>query len=122
VFWFRPRSIEVRSRDPNFLVFSAADVVVCHGGSGTSLGALSTGLPLVIHPMFADQFINAETIAATGSCLVVRSKDSRELTSAIETVLADDSYRIQARVIADEIASMPDIADAFTRLAGSSQQ
>ncbi len=55
-------------------VFASADLVVCHGGSGTALGALQAGLPMVIHPMFADQHLNATKIEAAGACEVVKSK------------------------------------------------
>lgn len=34
-------------------VFPEADLVVCHGGSGTAFGALAAGVPLVTVPVFA---------------------------------------------------------------------
>ena len=45
--------------------------MVCHGGSGTVLGALAADLPLVIMPLFADQFANARTLADAGAAIVV---------------------------------------------------
>jgi UDP-N-acetylglucosamine transferase subunit ALG13 len=114
---FVPRNVHVESWVDQQSVFSTANLVVCHGGSGTSLGALSAALPIVIHPMFADQFVNAETIAATGAFVVVRSKDPTAMTTAIEAVLADKSFRIRARVVADEIASMPDLVHALEQVA-----
>jgi MGT family glycosyltransferase len=116
---FVPRNTHVEAWVDQQDVFAMADVVVCHGGSGTSLGALGAGLPLVIHPMFADQFVNAETIAATGACEIVKSKDSDATTIAIKTVLADTSYQNQTRLISEEIASMPDPADVLEQVAGS---
>ena len=38
---------------------------ICHGGSGTLLGALATGTPTVVIPFFADQPFNAERVVAT---------------------------------------------------------
>ena len=46
-------------------------VVVGHGGSGTTFGALAAGVPVVIVPLFADQFANAERVAEAGAALVV---------------------------------------------------
>ena len=46
-------------------VLSRAMAVVCHGGSGSTLGALAAGVPLVVVPLFADQPDNAERVAAT---------------------------------------------------------
>jgi UDP:flavonoid glycosyltransferase YjiC (YdhE family) len=40
--------------------------VVHHGGSGTTLGALAAGVPMVVVPLFADQPYNAERVEATG--------------------------------------------------------
>jgi hypothetical protein len=100
-------------------VFRTAAVVVCHGGSGTSLGALSAGLPMVIHPMFADQFINAQMIAAVGACETVTSRDAASFTTAIQRVLVGDSYRRHAQRIAQEMAAMPNLADALARVVGS---
>jgi UDP:flavonoid glycosyltransferase YjiC (YdhE family) len=37
---------------------TSADLVVCHGGSGTAFGALAAGVLIVVVPLFADQFEN----------------------------------------------------------------
>jgi Erythromycin biosynthesis protein CIII-like, C-terminal domain len=43
------------------------DVVVHHGGSGTTLGALAVGAPQLILPQGADQFANADAVGAAGA-------------------------------------------------------
>jgi UDP:flavonoid glycosyltransferase YjiC (YdhE family) len=43
------------------------DIVVSHGGSGTTIAALTRGLPTVAVPMFADQTHNADRLVAAGS-------------------------------------------------------
>ena len=52
-------------------VLARSSVVVCHGGSGSVLAALSAGRPLVIIPLFADQQQNADRVSATGAGLTV---------------------------------------------------
>ena len=47
-------------------VFPEADLVVCHGGSGTAFGALAAGVPLVTVPVFAGQFENSRRIGVRG--------------------------------------------------------
>jgi UDP:flavonoid glycosyltransferase YjiC (YdhE family) len=42
------------------------DAVLTHGGAVTTLAALSKAIPLVITPQGADQFIQAERVAAAG--------------------------------------------------------
>jgi UDP:flavonoid glycosyltransferase YjiC (YdhE family) len=94
-------------------VFVTADLVVCHGGSGTTLGALRAGLPMVVYPMFADQFTNASKMAALGVCEVVTSRDPVAMAESIHHVLTNDSYRTQALAIAGEMRSMLDVRSAL---------
>jgi hypothetical protein len=101
-------------------VLDAAEAVVCHGGSGTTLGALAAGVPVVIIPLFADQFANGATVTAAGAGIMVHAgqdgdgrpralgqDDTPRIAEAIETVRTAASYREQARRIAVEIASAP---------------
>lgn len=113
----------VRQRD----VFQDADVVVCHGGSGTVFGALAAGLPLVVIPVFADQFENGRLVAEAGAARVVGASpqtptgprrvvgdhDAPRITEAIGAVLATSAFRNQARRIAAEIAGTPTVDDAL---------
>ena len=55
-----------------------ARLVVCHGGSGTVLGTLAAGLPLIIMPLFADQATNGERLAGVGAARVVEPHELRE--------------------------------------------
>ena len=89
---------------PQAQALAAAALVVCHGGSGTVLGALAAGLPLVLTPMFSDQFPNAEAIAAAGAGVVT---DGDGLRAAIEHVLATPAYREAAQRIAGELRCAP---------------
>jgi UDP:flavonoid glycosyltransferase YjiC (YdhE family) len=106
-------------------VLSRADLVVCHGGSGTVLGALGAGVPVVAVPVFADQDDNARLVAEAGAGSVVRcgrgrngatragigKEDVPRITQAIEAVLEDPRYRADAQRVAEEMASAP-TADA----------
>ena len=109
-------------------VLDHADLVVCHGGSGTALGALAAGVPLVMVPLFADQFENARRIAKTRSGQVVETQitvdgarsvnvaAAPEITRSIEDVLGDVRYRDRARAIAAEMAATPTVEEVLTRL------
>lgn len=118
-----------------------ADLVVCHGGSGTTFGALAAGVPLVLVPLFADQFENARRVAAAGAGLTVTPDhtaggqptaappsgprrpltpaDAPRITDAIEAVLATSSYRHRAERLAAEMAATPPAGDVLDALAGS---
>jgi UDP-glucoronosyl and UDP-glucosyl transferase len=100
-------------------VFEAASIVVCHGGSGTSLGALSAGLPLVIHPMFSDQFVNAQMVADSGAGETVHQRDSAAFAASVRRVLSNDVYQQRAQRIAGEMATMPSLKMALEQAFGN---
>jgi UDP:flavonoid glycosyltransferase YjiC (YdhE family) len=125
-----PGQVRVEAWIDQAEVLRHADLVVCHGGSGTALGALAAGVPLVLVPLFADQFENARRIAATGAGLGVehapdsargsrRPIDARaapRVTDSIHAVLEDASFRRRARSIAAEMAAAPDTDALLARL------
>ncbi len=87
-----------------------ADVVVHHGGSGTTLGALAAGVPQLVLPQGADQFANAEALRTSGAAL--RLLPDEVSADAIADQVAkllprDTSHRDAARAIAVEISRMP---------------
>jgi UDP:flavonoid glycosyltransferase YjiC (YdhE family) len=125
-----PANVHVEAWVAQDEVLANAALVVCHGGSGTTFGALATGVPLVIVPMFADQPVNARLVSAAGAGLVVASPEpgsmdaigsfladaAPSLRAAIETVLANTSYRQAATRIADEMSALPSIDEVLSTL------
>ncbi len=109
-----PPNVHVERFVPQDDVFPHAAAAICHGGSGTTLGALAAGVPLVVAPMFADQPHNAERIAAVGAGLAMptRAATSDDLRRALSRVLEESSFRAAARRIAAEIAELPSVDDA----------
>lgn len=111
-----PPAVQVRRWVDQQDVLAAASAVLCHGGSGTVLGALAAGIPMVIHPMFADQAQNARALEGLGVARVVEpygvSAAARSaynpltvaaLRAAVEHVLASASVRAAAQVMAGEL-------------------
>jgi hypothetical protein len=111
-------------------VFPEADLVVCHGGSGTAYGALAAGVPLVTVPVFADQFENSRRISAYGASRTVEAEiasvagprrpisleDAPRIKAAIESVLGDPTYRRQARLLALEMDAALPAGEVLARL------
>ncbi|WP_327010285.1 glycosyltransferase [Dactylosporangium sp. NBC_01737] len=62
-----PAGVTVSSWVPQAQLLPRTDVVVHHGGSGTTLGALAAGVPQLFLPQGADQFANAEAVTAAGA-------------------------------------------------------
>jgi UDP:flavonoid glycosyltransferase YjiC (YdhE family) len=80
------------------------------------IGALAAGKPLVIVPLFADQPLNAATVAATGCGLAVLEIEPEAIRGALEKVLSDPRFGERARAVAAEIATLPDMDEAVARL------
>jgi UDP:flavonoid glycosyltransferase YjiC (YdhE family) len=111
-----PANVTVEAWVPQADVLRHASALVCHGGSGTILGGLAAGVPMVVAPLFADQPDNASRIEGAGAGIAVFKPDASSLRAAMERVLADTEMRANARRIADQMAAMPSIDDAIDAL------
>jgi UDP:flavonoid glycosyltransferase YjiC (YdhE family) len=105
----QPANVRIERFVPQAEILPHVDLVVSHGGSGSVLGALAHGRPMVVLPMGADQPLNAARITALGvgrslGAITATPDDVREAASS---VLADASYRESASRVADEIAALP---------------
>ncbi|MBV8931612.1 MAG: glycosyltransferase family 1 protein [Kutzneria sp.] len=116
-----PDNVTVRSWVSQADLLPHVDMVVHHGGSGTTLGALSVGAPQLILPQGADQFANADAVTAAGAALrLLPGELSRDAIADSGRMLLPvhgrAEHRDAARAIADEIARMPSPADVAGRL------
>jgi len=126
-----PGNVHVEAWVDQADVLGEAGLVVCHGGSGTTYGALAAGVPLVVVPVFADQFANAPKVAQAGAGIQIHTgqdsqgrrrpvsrEDAPRIRKAIGTVLADGSYREAARAVAADMAAAPAIETLLGQLPG----
>jgi UDP:flavonoid glycosyltransferase YjiC (YdhE family) len=108
-----PPNVHVERFVPQDDVLPHAAAVLCHGGSGTTIGALAAGVPAVVTPIFADQPHNAARITAIGAGIGMPMRISVEaLRGALSRVLEEASFRSAAEKIAREIAALPSIDEA----------
>jgi UDP:flavonoid glycosyltransferase YjiC (YdhE family) len=105
----QPSHVVIERYIPQTQLLPACDVVASHGGSGTVLAALALGIPQLCLPQAADQFLNAAAVARAGAGLAIApgEVDAAGVGHAVRRLLDDSEFRVQARRIADEIASMP---------------
>jgi UDP:flavonoid glycosyltransferase YjiC (YdhE family) len=125
-----PANVHVEAWVDQADVLASADLVVCHGGSGTAFGALAAGVPAVVVPLFADQFENGRRVADRGAGLVVEATrttservhrtigedDAPRIAAGIMSVLATPSYRRSARRVAAEMASARTVDEVLADL------
>jgi UDP:flavonoid glycosyltransferase YjiC (YdhE family) len=104
-----PARVHVERFVPQARVLDAASVVVTHGGSGSVLGALTAGVPLVVLPLFADQPDNAARVAAIGAGIPVAGGPAAasQIGAAVAQVLGGPACRTGAQRVAAEIAALP---------------
>jgi UDP:flavonoid glycosyltransferase YjiC (YdhE family) len=127
-----PPNVRVERWVPQEAVAPHAAVIVCHGGRGSTIGALEYGVPLVVLPLFSfDQVANAEAVARGGAGVAI---DGDRLTrgalepppaatvealgTAVRRVLADDRFRREAQGIADATRDLPPVEAAVEVLEG----
>lgn len=105
----QPRHVVIERYIPQTQLLPACDVVASHGGSGTVLATLALSIPQLCLPQAADQFLNAAAVARAGPGLAIGpgEVDALGVAHAVRRLLDDGDFRVQARRVADEIASMP---------------
>jgi UDP:flavonoid glycosyltransferase YjiC (YdhE family) len=113
-----PDNVRVERWVPQQDVLAHAAAAVVHGGSGSTLGAIAAGVPLVVVPLFADQPENARRVAEVGAGIAVEpNRDEPKATvaplrDAIQSVLAGTAYRERAQALAAELGAEPPVDDA----------
>ncbi len=92
-------------------------LVVSLGGSGIVLGGWAQGLPQLVLPQRADQFINAAALQRSGAGLALSGPDQHAdaIGHSLERLLEEPEYRSNAARLAREIAAMPS-ADAVAEV------
>ncbi|MFG1924574.1 glycosyltransferase [Cryptosporangium sp. NPDC048952] len=113
-----PGNVQVSQFVPQGRVLAEADLVVHHGGSGTTLGAAAHGLPQLLLPQGADQFGNADVVSAQGSGLALTRDDVMPdvIAECARTLLGEPVHRATAQALAAEIAAMPSPASVLPDL------
>ncbi|HWC10770.1 MAG TPA: glycosyltransferase [Acidimicrobiales bacterium] len=121
----QPANVRVERYLPQSMLFPHCDAVVCHGGSGTVLAALGSGLPLLVVPQGANQFWNAERCAELGVGISLGESEAgpEAVRRGVRALVEEPGYREAAGHLAEEIGHMPSPAEAvpqLERLAGVS--
>jgi UDP:flavonoid glycosyltransferase YjiC (YdhE family) len=112
---------------PQADVAAHAVAMVCHGGYGTTVGALSAGAPLVVAPLFADQGWNAARVEEIGAGLAlpmaasIQAADVTGLGELVRRVLAEPSFGRAAGEVAASAQALPSVdaaPDVLAAIAG----
>ncbi len=105
----QPDNVHIATYIPQQLLLPRCDLVVSHAGSGSVIGSLACGLPLVLLPMGADQPLNADRCDALGVGVVLDpiTAGQADISRAAAAVLGTASYQKAATRLRTEIARLP---------------
>ena len=109
----QPEIVHIERFIPQDALLPHCDAVISHAGSGSVIGALAFGVPLVLLPMGADQPLNADRCDALGVAKVLDpiTADTADVSAAVTSVLDNPAFRRAAGQLRDEAAAQP-TADA----------
>ncbi|MEA2507657.1 MAG: hypothetical protein QOH48_2275 [Actinomycetota bacterium] len=83
------------ARLPQTSIIPLTDLVITHGGNNTTTEALHFGKPMIVLPLFWDQYDNAQRVQEIGYGIRLDTYrfEERELTRSIDQLLADTGLR-----------------------------
>jgi MGT family glycosyltransferase len=98
-----PRADELRLADnmvgaatlPQTTLMPQVDLVITHGGNNTTTEAMHFGKPMIVLPLFWDQYDNAQRVHELGFGVRLETYDfsDGELVGAVDRLLADELLR-----------------------------
>lgn len=93
---------------PQTSILPEVDLVITHGGNNTVTESLHFGKPMVLLPLFWDQYDNAQRIAETGFGIRLDTYEHspRELHDAIDGLLADERLRSRLGAVSSRLQGL----------------
>ncbi|XP_054152666.1 NDP-glycosyltransferase YjiC-like [Oppia nitens] len=109
---------------PQINVLPLVDLVITHGGNNTITETFSFGKPMIVMPLFGDQFDNAQRVQEKGFGIRLDAYkcSEEELLTAIEnlsenTILAEKLQKISQKICDENsLTKLPQILESLTHL------
>jgi UDP:flavonoid glycosyltransferase YjiC (YdhE family) len=109
-----PDNVHVAQWLPLPALLATCSAIVHHGGAGTTLTALASGVPQLILPQRGDQFVNGAAVTQRG--LGLQCHEPHLDPELIQRVLDDTALCATAADVRAEISQMPTPTDLLTKL------
>ncbi|MFI5782591.1 nucleotide disphospho-sugar-binding domain-containing protein [Nocardia sp. NPDC051570] len=115
-----PEAVRKAVWTPLATVVGTCAAVVHHGGSGTTMTALSFGTPQVVVPHFADQFVNATHLVASGCGIQADSATpGADIAGLVDRLLSFPRYAERAAAVAEDCRAQPTPSEVADQLVHS---
>lgn len=107
---------------PQPAVLPLVDLVVTHGGNNTVTECFHFGKPMLVLPLFWDQYDNAQRVheLGFGVRMAPYALDAKDFSATLDSLLADEELRARMRGIGARLQARPGTvvaADLIERLA-----
>src|SRR4051794_31838878 len=109
---------------PQTQILPLVDVVVTHGGNNTVTECFWAGKPMVLLPLFWDQYDNAQRVQETGFGIRLDTygHEPEQLTGAIDRLLGDERVAAHLTAASERLRAKPgteQAADLIERIGAS---
>lgn len=105
VFSSIPDNFIVLPYVPQLEVLEKTDLFITHGGPNSVNEAVYNGVPMILVPQYADQFIVAQRVEELGAGIII-DKDMLNaglLKQAATKIMSDESFRVSSKKIGDSL-------------------
>ena len=103
---------------PQISIIPKVDLVITHGGNNTTTESVHFGKPMIVLPLFWDQYDNAQRVHEKGHGIRLATyhfKDE-ELTNAIEKLTTDKALLSKLSKIGEQVRSRKGIEEAASKI------
>lgn len=111
---------------PQPSILPMVDLVITHGGNNTVTECFHNGKPMILLPLFWDQYDNAQRVHETGFGvrLPTYAFEAAEMTAAIDRLLGDGALHARLAAVSARLRANPGTvraADLIERLAATGE-
>lgn len=103
----KPQNVWVTDYLPGELAASRASLVICNGGSPTTMQALAVGVPVVGIASNLDQYLNMSYLEQAGVGTLMRAGQTTvsRLRQVVGTMMGNDGYQDSAKAVMEQVAA-----------------